>query len=732
MAATWTTVSFNFAAFDPLKEPLKGLLIGLETLSSILEALLDFIKVFLIDVTNPIKAVIALLLAAIRAIINQITAAGFAVLLVHPDFSRPDFAGVLNSVSGSYSSFESKVVGKFFDASDAFRPQYPPGSSVAMIVLYIGAEDPGSLFTQIFALLQLLKHPINLALPAPVAPQVLPVLKSGSAISQFKDLFNSDLDKALVVQWRMPQAASGQDISGVLNQSISIYNSYRFPSFIVERIGPFPANSGSPEPSPTGELVQVDAASPTLGPSIDRVTKRYNFPQVQTKITVREENGNVYRDFPNKFAVDSGAEAQGDIEGTYRYLDNDPNLIAGKAYYYRIRAYFGNPQAYLALKGAASVAASKSILRRSNNNIFLRFPPSFTLGPPSRVVSGFVPRPSPQNAAFNAYQDLFDAIRAGILLNFELPTAGPKDSVFRQQQKTGWGTLGQIGGQIGPLKAAATNSADLITNVLFTSTVRRLANPILTTLSNTPELSDLLIGKWTGGVAKTVSTLLDPNSKVTWKFVGVVNGITTANQAKIEAYLALEDSYVEGHPFNGPYPVTGAISTSISAQDRLDLADFLRTALSVVSAQTSYLAWYSMTLGDLFPAFIPYMFDFEQFILAMLKAVESALSEITDIIETVLQKVKALEQLLQTILDILDLLDVKISLGVLASSSTNGSASSLAQDIITSQNKPSDSPSGLHSGLVLTFGGPGQGTVAAFSALKFILTIGAGPAGVSI
>src|ERR1700690_2899838 len=119
---SWETLSLRFSPFDPLMGPLKSALQVLETVEAVLEAILDIIKAFLIDFGNPLQAIFALLLAAVRAIINQIKSTGFSVLLVHPDFSRQDFTAVLQSVSGSYPGFENKVVSKFYDSSDIFRP----------------------------------------------------------------------------------------------------------------------------------------------------------------------------------------------------------------------------------------------------------------------------------------------------------------------------------------------------------------------------------------------------------------------------------------------------------------------------------------------------------------------------------------------------------------------------------------------------------------------------------
>jgi hypothetical protein len=119
--SNWNSISFRFDIFKPLKPPVQGVLTVLETVEAILEALLALIKPFMLDLLNPLKALIALLLAAIRAILNQIRSSGFAALLVHPDFNAPSVEGILNSVSGAYPRFESKVIGKFYDQGDIFR-----------------------------------------------------------------------------------------------------------------------------------------------------------------------------------------------------------------------------------------------------------------------------------------------------------------------------------------------------------------------------------------------------------------------------------------------------------------------------------------------------------------------------------------------------------------------------------------------------------------------------------
>ncbi len=758
--ATWQSITFNFDPFEPLRPPVQSALQFLETIEAILEAILDLLKPFFLDLLNPLRALVALILAALRAIINQIRSTGFSILLVHPDFSQPDFAGVLYSVSGAYPAFESKVVGKFYDTADIFRPQYPPGSSVAMLVFYVGADSPGDLLGLLFSLLALIRHPVDLTgLPAPVDLKALPVTKGSSSISQFRRLFDPDLNQAVQLEWRMPQSPSGMYARGFAGQVVSFYNQFRFPNFVVERTGPFPQDEGDEELSPNGDAVYIETSTQTMGEGVvDGILRKYDFPRVTSRAIVREEDGSTYRHFPTKIAIQYGPDGSvekdiprgsaasalsqttslvtGIATGKYKYLDDDPELVPGKTYYYRVRAFFGDATDYLDLVTKDPDAISQMTVVSQGLRI-LRTSPELILGRPSPVVKGFVPRllvdGSGNSLAFQAYNDVYLAIQAAVLLNFELPAGFPPDSgvpnsVIRNEQRAGWGTLGMLGGQMGPLKAGFPKSDVLRRNVIFKATTRRLANNVCTVLFNTPSLVDILINQWTAEkVGEVVRRVIPDNDadQEPWSFVGVVGGITSDTARKIDEYLAAEELYSGGAPLTGPCPVAPVDgSTHVTVEERLALANFVRTALSTVSSQTSYLSWYSVTVGDLFPALTPFLFDFEQFLLALLKALESALQEIRDIIETLLQKIRALIQILKTLDEILALLDISVTVSVLATSSTNGSAESLVQELIQSQDKPGQSPFGLHSGMVMTFGGPGEGFIAALEALKFILTIG--------
>lgn len=732
--SSWSTLEFSFKPLEPIKGPLQGVLSVLQVVESILEALLDIIKIFLFDFGNPVKALVAVILAAVRAIINQVKSSGFSILLVHPDFSRQDFSATMESVSGGYSTFESKVVGKFFDTGDIFRPQYPAGSAVAMFAFYIGAETPGDLIGQLTALLRLIRHPETLtALPAPVELTARPLMKSDAGVAQtvalakaavkFSDLFG-DVDQKIVLEWRMPTTPTAAQGPSFTNALSSFYNSFRFPSFLVER-----------SDKPTGESVDVKLDSPTAGNKDEvRQLGKFRFPSPGGTVQLRERNGDTVRHFAKKTPVSSESGLlEGQLTGTYRFVDSD--VEPGKTYYYRVRPYFGNPADYIGASTASDVANNRNLRCQEGNLFYIDYGPGVSMGSPSSVVRGFCPRPRGGTSSFNAYEHVRKAVEAGLLLNFEFPSSEQGESTDREDQKTGWGTLSVVGGQIGPLKTAFDRSDKLRPISVFKWTVRRVSNSVASSTYSKPDLTALIAQKW-DGIADVVERIL--TAPFTWRFVGVVGGVTADSGEKVEGYLSKEDpaddskytlgTALEGTPLDGPYPISSYVVNgkdyAVSAGERRALAEFLSLCIGSSGSSGSYLSWRSVTVGDLFPAFIPVIFDFEQFLQALMKALDSVLKEIEAIIDAIIQKIQQLENILKAILNLIEILSITVSVSLLGYTTDNGSAASLAEALVSSENKPGSSPFGLHSGMVMTFGGPGQGSIAAFKALGFILGIG--------
>jgi len=715
--STWLDLKFKFAPFEPLKPPLQGALSVLQTVEAILEALLALIKPFLLDILSPIKALVALLLAAVRAIINQIESAGVAVLLVHPDFSAGDFDKTIQSVSGGYRVFEQKVFSKFFDTSDIFRPQYPTGSYAGMLVFYIGIESPGDLMQQLMALLQLIRHPKPLTgLPAPVSVKATPVFKGSDGIVQFvqtfEDLFLQDLDKKIALEWKMPSSPSSAVGPTFINALTNFVHSFQFPNFIVER-----------SEFATGEEVLVPMKSQTFGPAVQATLNKYNFPQPVSKTEVKEYNGNAYKHFAKKFRISKETGLlSGQLTGTYHYVDDDEDLVAGKNYWYRIRAYFGNPIDYLSAETADDVINPfLGLIKYEGNIVRINYGSGVVMGDASTPIRGYCPRPMGGVHDFSVHKHVYEAIKAGLLLNFEFPEATGSDSFEVAEQKIGWGSLGLLSGQIAPIKIAYKDSQSIQDDVFFKWAARHLTNQIASASYSKPELLDLMSDKWEGGVAETVHQVLD--AQFTWGFIGIKSGVSSAVLTKINTYLLRENSYTDGGPFDGPYPIkpidVNGDNIAISGDDRQALADFLRLSIGISTSSPKYLQWYSLTLGDMFPSLIPFINDLLRFIEDLLKALDSVLKEIIAIIETLISKIQQLESIIVSIIQLIDLLNINVSVSILFSS--GDSASQLASSLLSSDNKPGSSPFGLHSGIVLCGGGPGPGFVAAFKALGFIL-----------
>ena len=371
------------------------------------------------------------------------------------------------------------------------------------------------------------------------------------------------------------------------------------------------------------------------------------------------------------------------------------------------------------------------------------------MGSPSAIVKAVVPYQMQND--FNLYNDVFDAIMAGALLNFDLPPAYSTDTPRVIDQKAGWGSISQIGGMVAPYKAGLTGGGSLKfqNSFLAKAAIRRLANQVASALYKSPKSTSLLAEIWvknspnggrspmsitnvilgtpTGSFpALTNSTRAGAGSEdglsITWGFPDynlgdIAGGFGSSVKDKIDEYLSLESNYNDGVvTFKGPYPSfptrvhsktkNTTINIEITPDERRSLAQFLGICLASLGASTSYLHWYSVTIGDLFPAFIPFIFDFEQFILALLKAVESFMKLIMAIIRTLIQKIQQLEQILEAIIALLDLLNVSVRVSVLGYTNPDGSVDDLVSALSASEDKPSDSPYGLHSGIVLTTGGP--------------------------
>jgi hypothetical protein len=709
--ASWDSLTIKFSSdpLDALRPPLQALLSALEALEAILEPLLDLLKNFLIDLINALRAAVALILAAIRAIINQILSTGVASLLIRPQFELGDLEQAIYSVAGAYPGFESALIGKFYDEGDIFRPQFPPGSFASMLILYIGADSPGDLLLNLFALIRLLRDPIIFKPPPPIELRAVPVQRSGEAIVQFRNIFNSDLDNSLVVEWKLLKNPRPASSLGLFNALATVYNSFVIPNFIIER-----------SQSPNGRVIFRELDTTTVDESVRSFAARVGYFTDASLVPLREEDGSVYRHFETKVNL-TGANAstfEGALTGTFRYVDRftelkNPQDAIGKPFYYRVRSYFGDASNYLSITG--SLSKDKPKVKQDQDKFLIAYGPNNTLGratlsAPSNIARGVIYKTYVGD--FNPFESIVDAIRAGVLLNFDKPyqsqVENKKDPEFISELKTGYGTLSLLEGYfndpISGQKVFNRRASSLIDSIFFKTATNRLANIVIGAIYKQSRILDVLNTQWSEGVGATVKKVLNFKTALTTRssFQGPA-AIVVDYGFDIDA-LAAGDSSVP--PEEVPPPVEGqAGSFFVTVDEREALASFLRLALTGLGGTGYFPYWRSITLADLLPPLHNLLFNIDQFLAQLLNAVENALKAITDIIEQILQKIRALEQLIRAILELLDMLNIEVKASVLFITTDNG-VDGLVEELKNSENKPGTSNFGLHSGLILVGGAP--------------------------
>ncbi len=928
MADKWNTISFDTNPLEVLKEPLGAALVGLRIAESIIDGLLDIIKSLSLDLSNPLNAIASSLLAVIQALIKQIKSLSISVLPILPDYSRNDFNLIMSSCAGGFSAFESKIVAKFFDSKDVFRPSYGSGSTTATAIFYIGTESHERLITQSRALAKLITTPnFVVGLPTPVGLKAMSVKTNNNPIDNIRATFDSSFKKVISLEWKMPTTTVGTTMPGFTVGVSEFVNSYRLNKFIIER-----------SEVPNGENCVY------ITPPQD------DMPEIA--VPVQESDGSSHRIFSNKKIADVSLSIDGKISGSYHYTDEDPTLEFGKVYYYRVRSYVGeDPTKYALTKSQSDYyslsdkSINKDVIKISNNEAFIKFGDNTDVSLPTSAVKAYLPKPFDSNFSsqdHNLYDVMYDAVAAAVLLNFDVQRYnGDDENTYKAT--IGWGTISSYSSQIRYIKNGNTNSNSLKNDLKFKYTVRIISNSILSNIMTQYRLIELLRSMWSNGVKKTVSKVM--NSPISWtlpvlpiqnsdiwssgspaktdiktnetliklkkeakkyllelyslynktfsslkefeeseaemseqrvlatasddvpsvfkpsgysfttykdnsskssvksteyeigsyggpvvnssfptldsllefygrkeslekylsgikneisvfesltktgqptesditsvydswfkptmsklfsmqltiseikdlyvkynhssyndidnKEIEYINklGITEQPQTKttkydnsIYSYLNKSDSYEfsirsgSNIKLNGQCPINkmlvDGVDVSISVDERRQLVEFLQHVLPFVNGTATTNPWYSVSVGDMFPAMVPFMFDFEQYVGGFSKSTKSSMAYIEDSVNNIKRQIQSLESILESINQLIDLFNIEVSVSAFVHISTNSSIEEVVKAIQSATNKPQTGPNSLHSGLVLTCGGPGEGSIAAFEALKTIL-----------
>lgn len=721
----WNNVSISFGeneVFQTVTKTLSGFIKGLRVADGLLTKAEDVLKLYaLISALNAFLVFILAIKNQLKTIIDAISGTGIYVLPVLPDPGRSDWRAMLQSVQGGISGFETRLNLKFNDVNDANRPKFGNGSYAAWAVFYVDAGSPGNLVYYIDALLKLLnmKRFGVLMTPTAIDVKALPVAKSDSVdaslvkiagltwdlanqLASFVPLSNSyqakkyPVEPEIAVQWAMatePDYAGDSTFLAPTSQVIAELNSlirqFTDVGFIIER-SDFPA----------GEEITTTKYTDTLPDDLP-VTK--NAP-------VFEPTGEPFRGFSKKIVIEPGLVSKkatspdfytGILSNEFIYRDTE--IEPNTDYYYRVRCFTSinlnttKFQDYIDNKYDDLIIEELGVpvIQLNQANI----------GKPSPIVHG--------RARITEWRDLytaaFDAVKAAIILNYELPPAGGTDDLFLFQSKTGWGSFTDISYHV----MLAKSSTGKTTKSFFEPLVG-VPNPIETTevLLDLPNFVDQLVDRIVSNVLERIENsdsavdlirqayeedgLKDVIKKILDLARDNEYGLITTQQSFFIPGTLSGSEYINGflrlsqgpntnpkNGYRGPIPLN-----KIGIAEREDLAKFLRLLLVVHPSPNNINNWHKMTIGELFPGLVRIFRKLEKIIEAILEAIEKAIKKIKKIIESIRRKIRALERLVRQILDLVNALNITINIAALFGASNDASPQKILNSIVNAQDKP--------------------------------------------
>ena len=711
----WKTVGVH--PFELVKDFAKNadpVLKVLRDAEAIIQGILDLVSAYGIIAVSPILAPLVLLRTAIKDIIKSLSGSGISLLLVYPDISRKDPIQILNSVKGGLPGFENVISQKMYDYGDVCRPQFIAGSSAYWLVMYINAQSGADLYKQLQALLKLFGNKFKLPTPTVTEVKVLPVLQADSAPALAKlaatslwkyatdnetiyvptcleDLLLSKVENKLVVEWSLQTAVSGTTTPGFYNPLMEFVGSFvsPFSDFIIERT----EISG-------GEPVKYKLINGTSGGAGETQAVEDGLLASPNEIIVTEPSGDTFYHYSKKIYANLDTDiVLGMFGNAYRWVDTsvEPN----KDYYYRIRIGTGKLSDYTSYLGVSNKEGYNSLINSNENLPVIDLK---SMGPASTTVRGRVP-----NMGFDIITVATLTVKAAIYLDFELSPAGLTDSPELVKAKVGFGAFSAIASQIGLVKSFYGNTMALKDAGLFTVLVNRIINSSVAALYDQPNAFSMVQKEWEeNGLNEIVSEIIKVAEKDPYHIVydqGIVYPWTNTGAKLVDEYLLKQynGSTDPNNGYSGPIPLS-----KFGISDRTSLRNFLGILMVQGGTSSSYLHWYSVSLGDLFPAFYPILRQIERLIESILQAAEKAIKQIKRIITNILQKIQQLEILVLEIQKLIRAFAIEFQFSILAGSQSDSSPDRVLSSIRSAQNKPDTLASSYYSGLVGIAAGPGE------------------------
>jgi len=692
----------NWKSFDiqvPGKNLLQPVDSALETLLvflDVLKAILDTIKVFLIDFGNPVVALVQALIQLIESLFTSLKQSGvFAYFDVPDPTSDPNF----DHYSGGFPAFTTRFKASLFDAKDFNRPQPQIGSdSSGFVLLVVDAESPYALLARIKQLMRFFGREFTSPrFEPPVNLKASLVGSNGDPILKVASIFAGSAVSGIELQWTLASSVETPN-PGFTDLVTKVAEEAIPPNYLIERSVVNPASK---------KIDVSDMATATASGQVtfNRVTYT-NIGNSSQPVMRRGPLLDEYRDPVIKFRTyrvlsnTSITAILGDL-GTFRYIDHD--VTPGTTYYYRVRAYSGS----LALAGDQVAWPISAI---DSTYPVLYWPSSVPnesviVGKSSGVVSATMPIGIPAN--FDVVGDLRALFQTAFSLDFQLQA----DKGSTAPTQIGRGSLSAMAASM-----AVYQAFTVVGELLSAATVVLGFSPDpITGLSPVLPWQVTALRRESARLADAVaSALLQAGPEA-------LNGFRSIMQGPLPA-----GAVSTGFNLRGVTSLEGLVKgfTILDAQGNADSngAQTFAAGYSDAGVRSNVLAgiqfvkvyslggtgadWISVEpLRDIIPWAGQLIYDLMDKIQALLDAFGGVMTEIKTFIDLIERKIAALERFIEFLINILNTIaNLQLGAYVLSVPSLTGGSQSWVSAIDSAGGTiPPSGPGGYSSGVGLAY-----------------------------
>jgi hypothetical protein len=687
--ADWKTFEIQVPGKD-LLEQVRSVLETLMVFLDILKAILDTIKIFLIDFGNPIRALVEALIKLIEELFLSLKATGAFAYFDVPDPVRdPNFDGIY----GGYPAFATRFKASLFDTKDFNRPQPRPGSTKGgFVLLVVSATSVYAIIARIKQLLRFFGR--EFTSPRYAAPEnvrAIPVGAKGDPILALAAVF-SNPPRAIQVQWTLPTTVESPD-PGFSDVVTRMAAEFIPPSYLIER---------SVNVSPASQKIKIgDLGSADVTGLVfyDRATEFSTGtppePVTRSQILTDEQQEPVIKF--QKYILIQGTDVTNLIGqlGKFRWIDKD--VKANQTYYYRVRALSGNlsvqnnqivfPTSADGLTYTPEVRLGSGVMKWPGKDV--------VMGKPSGIVSTSLPDPTVGLGTFDPIATLKRFFQLAFSLDFQLPLPDyakfnndgtPAPNTLTLPNFVGMSSLMNVAGsvadfsslaEIGPLYPVETTSQkyqpDPITgsapempwqNKMVRKQAAKLTDIVVSTMlslggaDQVVGLRNLMRGPFPRG---TPNLKPAPNPSIT-NLEQMVYLLTDPNVdlTKVTRFL-------------------GAYTDVTVRLNVLVVVDYIKT----FTLGGTPPDWISISpLRDIIPWSGQFIYDLLDKIQALLDAFSGTMTEIKNFIALLERKIDALERFIKFLLNILNFIEsLELAVHILNVPSIDGSAQAWADAV---------------------------------------------------